>query len=143
MIVRTLTDTLGSDLDVSGATWTSRRLLLARDGMGFSLHDTIIEAGTETRMWYRNHLEAVYCIQGEGTLEEVDNGTVHAIGAGTVYALDRHDRHVLRATTRMRMVCVFNPPCTGQETHDEDGAYPLLTEGDPPADTPAGAAEVR
>ncbi|MCA9019130.1 MAG: ectoine synthase, partial [Planctomycetaceae bacterium] len=26
----------------------------------------------------------------------------------------------------MRMVCVFNPPLVGPETHDEDGVYPLL-----------------
>lgn len=136
MIVRTLEDTIGGDRHVHAKTWNSRRLLLAGDGMGFSLHDTVIEAGTETRMWYRNHLEAVYCIEGEGTVEEVDTGVVHAIRAGTVYALDSHDRHVLRATTRMRMVCVFNPPCTGEETHDEHGTYPLLT----PVERKAGSA---
>jgi L-ectoine synthase len=127
VIVRTLEDTVGGDTHVFAPTWNSRRLLLAGDGMGFSLHDTIIDAGTETRMWYRNHLEAVYCIEGEGTLEDAETGEVHQISAGTVYALDRHDRHVLRATTQMRMVCVFNPPCTGKETHDENGTYPLLT----------------
>lgn len=127
MIVRTLADTVGSDSHVFAPTWNSRRLLLAADGMGFSLHDTIIDAGTATRMWYRNHLEAVYCIEGEGTLEEVETGQVHRISPGTVYALDRHDRHVLRATTQLRMICVFNPPCTGQEVHDENGTYPLLT----------------
>jgi L-ectoine synthase len=26
----------------------------------------------------------------------------------------------------MRTVCVFTPPVTGREVHDEDGAYPLL-----------------
>ena len=89
----------------------------------------MIEAGTETRMWYRNHLEAVYCIEGEGTVELPDTGETHRIRAGTVYALDQHDRHVLRADSRMRMVCVFNPPCTGRETHDKTGAYPLLEDG--------------
>jgi L-ectoine synthase len=128
MIVRTLKETEGSDVHVFAPTWNSRRLLLARDGMGFSLHDTIIDAGTETRMWYRNHLEAVYCIEGNGTLEDVATGEVHEIGPGTLYALDQHDRHVLRATTQMRMVCVFNPPCTGKEEHDEEGGYPLLTD---------------
>ena len=128
MIVRTLADTEGTDLDVRADTWSSRRLLLARDEMGFSLHDTIIEAGTDTPMWYRNHLEAVYCIEGEGTLVDVEAGDEHEIVPGTVYALDQHDRHVLRARSRMRMVCVFNPPCTGHETHDADGSYPLLTE---------------
>ena len=24
------------------------------------------------------------------------------------------------------MICVFNPPLHGPETHDADGAYPLL-----------------
>lgn len=127
MIVRTLADTIGGEHHVHAPTWNSRRLLLAADSMGFSLHDTIIDAGTETRMWYRNHLEAVYCVEGEGTVEEVDTGVVHEITPGTVYALDKHDRHVLRARERMRMICVFNPPCTGQETHDENGTYPLLT----------------
>ena len=128
MIVRTLDDIVGSPDDVGAETWTSRRLLLAKHGMGFSLHDTIIDAGTETRMWYRNHLEAVYCIEGAGTVELPDTGETFRIEAGTVYALDQNDRHILRAESRMRMVCVFNPPCTGRETHDETGAYPLLTE---------------
>lgn len=127
MIIRTLTDTVGTERDVSAPTWSSRRLLLADDGMGFSMHDTIMEAGTETEMWYQNHLEAVYCIEGDGTLEDRTTGEVHEISAGTLYALDQHDRHVVRARNRMRMVCVFNPPCTGQETHDENGVYPLLT----------------
>ncbi|MGZ4575073.1 MAG: ectoine synthase, partial [Mycobacteriaceae bacterium] len=27
----------------------------------------------------------------------------------------------------MRMLCVFNPPVTGREVHDENGVYPLIT----------------
>lgn len=124
MIVRTLKEIEGSERDVSGPTWRSQRLLLASDGMGFSLHDTVLHAGTETTMHYKHHLEAVYCIEGEGEIESLDSGEVFAIAPGTVYALDRHDRHVLRARTRLRMVCVFNPPCTGREVHGDDGAYP-------------------
>jgi L-ectoine synthase len=26
------------------------------------------------------------------------------------------------------MICVFNPPLTGREVHDEEGVYPLLDE---------------
>lgn len=33
------------------------------------------------------------------------------------------ERHLLRASKTMRMICVFNPPVTGRETHDADGAY--------------------
>ena len=127
MIVRSLESFAGTDREVRAETWTSRRLLLAADKMGFSLHDTILHPGTETRMCYRNHLEAVYCIAGRGTLEVIATGVVHEIGPGTVYALDQHDEHVLRAETELRMVCVFNPPLVGPEVHDETGAYPLLT----------------
>jgi L-ectoine synthase len=28
----------------------------------------------------------------------------------------------------MRTVCVFNPPVTGREVHDENGVYPLISE---------------
>ena len=136
MIVRSLEEIDRSERSVSAETWTSRRLLLAADGMGFSLHDTTIEPGTATQMWYRNHFEAVYCIEGDGEIEELDRGVVHQISPGVMYALNLNDRHELRARTRLRLVCVFNPPCTGRETHDETGAYPLLTE-DGQAEVPA------
>ena len=125
MIVRRLGG-LEPEREVRGENWTSRRLLLRDDGMGFSLHDTLIHAGTKTRIWYANHLEAVYCIEGSGTVTLVGSGEVFPIEAGTVYALDAHDEHWLEATTQMRMVCVFNPPLAGPEIHDENGVYPLL-----------------
>lgn len=125
MIVRQLRDLEGSAQEVVTPNWVSRRLLLKRDGMGFSLHETTILPGTETPIWYRHHLEAVYCIEGEGEVELVPGGEIHRIVPGVVYALDQHDRHLLRAKTAMRLVCVFNPPLTGREVHDEEGVYPL------------------
>lgn len=127
MIVRTLADIVGTERDVAAPTWSSRRLVLADDRVGFSLHDTVLHAGTETRMWYRNHIEAVYVIEGTGTLTDLASGEVHSLAPGTMYLLDQHDRHVLFAETDLRTVCVFNPPVTGTETHDEEGVYPLLT----------------
>ena len=124
MLIRNLTEILGTPRDVRTNNWNSRRLLLADDKMGFSLHDTVIYAGTETTMCYQNHLEAVYCIEGEGEIELLPDGPVYPIRPGTVYALDQHDRHCLRARTQLRLVCVFNPPVTGKEVHDEHGAYP-------------------
>jgi len=76
--------------------------------------------------WYKNHLEAVYCIGEEGEIVLAEDGTVYPIKAGTMYALDGHEKHYLRAWKDMRMICVFNPPCTGRETHGKEGAYPLL-----------------
>lgn len=133
MIVKNLyDDVVDTQADVDSEQWRSRRLLLAKDGMGFSLHDTIIKEGEICHFWYKNHLEAVYCIEGEGEIEEKKNGKVHQIKEGTVYALNEHDQHILKANkgTHMRMVCVFNPPVTGRETHDEDGSYNLVQEAD-------------
>ena len=127
MIVRTLHDIVGSERDVDGGNWSSRRLCLADDGMGFSMHDTVLRAGTETHMWYKNHLEGVCCIEGRATLEDKATGEIHEIVPGTIYLLNEHDRHVLRVQEDLRVICSFNPPVTGAEVHDEDGAYPLLT----------------
>ncbi len=125
-IVR-LQDLVGTPRDVHGPNWVSRRFLLRKDGMGFSFHETIVPAGAELRMWYKHHLEAVYCVAGNGSIEDLETGEVHAIEDGTLYALDQHDRHVLRGGTEdMRLVCAFNPPVTGDEVHDADGAYALV-----------------
>jgi L-ectoine synthase len=132
VIVRTLEDIVGTDRDVDGGNWSSRRLSLAEDGMGFSMHDTVLRAGTETHMWYKHHLEGVYCIEGKATLEDKATGEVHEIRPGTIYLLNDNDRHVLRVEEDLRVICTFNPPVTGQEVHDDDGAYPLLTQEDQP-----------
>ena len=126
MIVRTLDDILGTERDVDGGNWSSRRLCLADDRMGFSMHDTVLRAGTVIPMWYRNHLEGVYCIEGKATLEVTATGETHQIRPGTIYLLDQHDQHVLRVEEDLRVICCFNPPVTGGEVHDEHGGYPLL-----------------
>ncbi len=126
MIVRRLAEVDGTARDVRAATWRSRRLLVADDGAAFSLHETVIDAGSETTMWYRNHVEAVYCIEGRGRLVDLTSETIHELAPGTLYVLDGHERHRLEADTTMRMVCVFDPPVHGDEVHDESGAYPLV-----------------
>ncbi|HMB76412.1 MAG TPA: ectoine synthase [Kiloniellaceae bacterium] len=128
MIVRTLEEIAATERNVEAPTFKSRRLLLSKDGMGFSFHDTILYAGSETHIWYKHHLEAVYCVDGDGELEVIPDGPVIQIRPGTMYALNGHERHYLRARTDLRMMCVFTPPLTGQEVHDEAGVYPLLLE---------------
>jgi len=128
MIVRNLQKAERTDRRVVTENWESTRLLLKGDGMGFSFHITTIYAGTETKMWYQNHLESVYCISGNGQIESLEDGSVHPITPGTIYALDKNDRHVLRASSELKLACVFNPPLNGLEVHDETGAYPLEAE---------------
>jgi L-ectoine synthase len=126
MIIRRLKQIIGTDREIQApnGNWVSRRLSLKDDEMGFSLHDTLIHAGTETYIWYKHHLEAVYCVAGKGEIEDLETGEIHPISDGTLYLLNKHERHYLRATETMRMVCVFNPPLTGKEVHTKEGFYP-------------------
>lgn len=129
MIVRTHADCENSNRTVKTDTWKSVRLSLADDGMGFSFHITTIYAGTETPIWYKNHLETVYCMSGNGEVETVADGKVYKIEPGTVYILDKNDQHILRGGTEdMHLACAFNPALNGREVHDEDGAYKLNEE---------------
>ena len=123
MIVRSLQDILGSEHDVHGEVWASRRFLTAADGVGFTLTETTVRAGAEQVLWYKHHIEANYVIEGEGSVENMATGERFPLRPGTMYTLDQHDRHCLRADTDLRLVCVFTPALTGRETHDADGSY--------------------
>ncbi len=46
MIVTYLSDLDDTDRDVRAETWRSRRFVLAKEGVGFSFHDTVLSAGT-------------------------------------------------------------------------------------------------
>lgn len=135
MIVRHFETTINESRVVHADTWSSFRLITRDDNMGFSLHETWMYPGSKTTMWYKNHLEAVYCIEGEGEIECLDaeaNGArqdAYDIYPGVLYALNKHDRHVLKAKTRLRLICVFTPPLRGDETHDTEGSYPAYEAG--------------
>lgn len=127
MLVRTLKDAEKSSRRIVSpdGNWESTRLLLQSDQMGFSFHITTIYADADFQMHYQNHLEAVYCISGEGEVETTAEGIVFPIRPGTLYNLDQHDKHILRAFKEMKLACVFNPPLHGTETHNKNGAYEL------------------
>ncbi|MDZ5783161.1 ectoine synthase [Marinococcus luteus] len=125
MKVIKLEDLIGTEREVDDGNWVSRRFIMKDDNMGYSVNDTIIRAGTETHIWYQNHLETVYCIEGDGEIETLSDNKVYQLEPGVLYALDKNDEHMLRGGSKdMRMVCVFNPPLSGREVHDENGVYP-------------------
>ncbi len=124
MIVRSLREIRKTDRNVQSKQWESARLLLKDDQMGFSFHVTTMYAGEELHMHYQNHLEAVLVLKGTGTIEDLGTGITHDLAPGVMYALNAHDRHIVRPATNILCACVFNPPVTGSEVHDETGAYP-------------------
>lgn len=130
MIVRTLEEASSSGRKIVSpeGSWDSVRMLLKDDQMGFSFHITTIYKGADFQMHYQNHLESVYCMSGRGEVETLADGKTYPIEAGTLYILDKHDKHVLRAFEEMKMACVFNPPLNGKEVHNAEGAYELEAE---------------
>ncbi|WP_431045530.1 ectoine synthase [Streptomyces sp. P1-3] len=102
----------------------SRRFLLDSDGMGYTVTDTVVSAGTKSLLEYKHHLEACYCISGSGEVVDMA-GDSHPITPGTLYALDQHDAHWLIAhpAEDLRLVCVFTPALRGDERHSLNGAH--------------------
>lgn len=98
---------------------TSHRFLTEADGMGYTITDTLVRAGSSSPLQYRNHLEACYCIDGSGVIVDA-GGNEYPIKPGVLYALDKHDPHHLIASPDedMRLVCVFTPALQGGEAHD-------------------------
>jgi len=123
MIIRTLDDLRGTKGDKDTPNWASKRFLHTEDRMGFTMTDTWIKAGADLVIEYKNHLEACYCIEGSGTIEDLKTGKLHALRAGTIYALDKHDRHRLKSQNGMRLICTFTPALAGGEVHRPDGSY--------------------
>ena len=114
--------------DVKTVEWgngLSRRFLLEKDGMGYTVTDTIVNKGTKSLLEYENHLEACYCIEGKGSVIEMD-GTEHKIEVGTMYALDKRDPHYLLGGENedLRLVCMFTPALQGDEAHDFNADSP-------------------
>lgn len=103
--------------------FVSYRFLLARDGMGFSLHKTVIPVGPPQHWHYKQHLEACYCVMGHGTLTNLKTGEKFAIVPDRCYVLDKHDDHTFQAHETTVLISVFNPPVTGKEVHGADGSY--------------------
>ena len=129
MFVRDIDDLKanGSYREKEGA-WSSARYLLSADQAGFTLTQTTVAACTRQTFEYKNHKEANMIIDGHGTVTDETTGKAYELKPGTMYMLDKHERHTIEAQTDMRLVCVFTPALTGPETHDEDGSYPLLAD---------------
>ena len=128
MIVRSLNEITDTERDIQTPNWRSKRIVLANDGVGFSVHETVLKAGSVNDFWYANHIEAVFITQGEAELYDKDNDITYQLAPGSIYVLSGNEKHQLRPKTDLHTVCVFNPPVTGREVHDENGVYPLIVE---------------
>jgi len=127
MIVRNLEQIKASGgYQEKKGVWSSARYLLRDDAVGFTLTQTTCAAGQSIELHYKNHVEANLVIEGEADLTDMETEVVYRLVPGSMYTLDKHDRHRLDVLSELTLVCVFTPALTGAETHDNDGSYPIL-----------------
>ena len=119
------TQELPADRVVRCTGCTSHRLVLDSDNMGYAMTKTIVPPGGRQFWHYKDHLESCFCVSGKGALTDVETGEEILIEPDTTYVLDKHDPHYFEAIEETILICVFNPPLIGDETHDEDGSYAL------------------
>jgi ParB-like chromosome segregation protein Spo0J/mannose-6-phosphate isomerase-like protein (cupin superfamily) len=102
----------------------SNRIVLQQDGLGFSLTKTVIEpeAG-RVFQHYKHHSESCYCVSGRALLVNDRTKEEWMIEPDTTYILDENDPHWFEAYETTVLICTFNPPLVGDETHREDGSY--------------------
>lgn len=108
--------------------FTSHRILLADDRMGYTLTKTVVHPGLIQRWHYKHHLESCYCVSGSGRLTNEATTESWVIEPDTTYVLDNHEAHTFEAYEETVLICVFNPPLSGLEVHREDGSYAPGTE---------------
>jgi len=101
----------------------SERFLLESDGMGYTMTRTTIPVNGKQFWHYKNHLESCYCVSGKGVITDTNSGREYEVIPGTIYVLDQHDPHYFEALEETVLICVFNPPLKGRETHRRDGSY--------------------
>ncbi|CAB4796806.1 MAG: L-ectoine synthase [Actinobacteria bacterium] len=130
MIVVTSEEIADSPRHVFGPGWDSKRMIVKQHGVGFSMHETRVSEGAELTMQYLNHVEVNYCIAGEGEVTDVVTGITYPLRPGTIYALNKHDLHIVRAIAGdLWLVCVFSPALAGAETHTDEGSFDLDADG--------------
>jgi len=76
---------------------------------------TEVAAGQILELEYKNHIESNLIIEGRLMLTNMEDNSTCELGAGDMYALDKHDRHSIQALTDLKLVCVFTPALRGDE----------------------------
>ena len=126
MFVKTVDDVRNARQEVvlAGGAVVSTRYLTAADNLGFSLHGVRLRAGASLELWYKHHWEANLLLDGILDVTDHASGDTHRLGPGALYLVGPADRHRIEAVDGVHLLSVFNPPLTGAERHDADGAFP-------------------
>jgi L-ectoine synthase len=128
MLIRTIEqlEAEGRVISISHGKATAVRLLTKSDRLGFSLSEARASQAGQSELWYKHHWEANYVRSGNAVLENRTTGERWPLEPGVLYCVGPKDRHriIREHPSDMRIISVFKPPIEGNETHDDDGAYP-------------------
>ena len=111
-------------LTLLGGGHQAYRYLNRDDDFGLTLSLPRASAGADDVLWYKNHVEANYLIEGKATVEDLTTRENWELEPGSLYVVGPRDRHRLQAKTDIRLMSIFNPALKGDEAHDADGSYP-------------------
>lgn len=138
MFVKTLEDVRNAGLEIISADGavTEARFLIADDGLGFGFSEVRLRAGRAFDRWNKHHWNANLVLEGRLEITDLATDAVHKLESGALYCVGPKDRHRVATITEVHLLSVFNPPLTGTETPDADGAHPA----DGPV--PPGLAEI-
>ncbi len=117
MIHRTFEQMKGTRNFVEADGFVSARLAVASDNLGFTVTEAVGSSDID--------LEAVYVLEGTGTVEIMDTGEIYKLEPGVFYAFDKHERHRYNLDSEVRAIAIFNPPLVGDEVNDESGGYAI------------------
>lgn len=112
----------GSSRDVTHVNYRTFRLLIAADGAPVSLTDIVLNPGIEDVYGYPDRTEVAYCIEGHATVHDLQNGRLEEIRPGKLWVAPPGSRFRFVAHEATRLICVFDPPLTGNESGLADEA---------------------
>ena len=121
MFIKRLADT--RVVGISHGRTKAYRYLTQDDECGFTMSTPRSPAGKGIVLWYQNHVEANYVLEGEGSVEDLTTGEKWDLAPGSLYFVGPKDRHQTQTSTGFYLLSVFNPPLMGGETHDDQGGY--------------------
>ena len=97
MFLKRVADT--REVSVSHGAAKAYRYLTQADECGFTISTPRSPAGDGIVLHYKNHVEANYVIEGEGTAEDLTTGEKWDLAPGSMYFVGPKDRHQVNTHT--------------------------------------------
>lgn len=115
MIVIDAMQTHGSEREVKRDDLSSMLLLLKADGLGFTVTRTMIHPAKDFEPFHdKDHVQAYYCIRGNGTVKD-SRGNEHKIKPGFFFAAEKAEKHWIKAKDTLVLLCTISPAIAANE----------------------------